>query len=177
VLQALGEPPRFLPETGVWMFKASVASGLAWWVGNLIGEPRPYFAVLAVIIAMQGHTYGSLLKAAQFLLGVFGGLVLGVLALRSPALPPPVLTPLWDALRATMDALDQRLAGARPEEALDRARAVRKAFLRRRDGDAMAAAIAVELKEMAADRKGPRLVEEGEDRPAIARVLGVLRGG
>jgi hypothetical protein len=34
-----------------------------------IGEPRPYFAVLAVIIAMQGHTYGSLLKAPQFLLG------------------------------------------------------------------------------------------------------------
>jgi len=94
VLQALVEPPPFLPDTGVWILKASIASGLAWWLGNLVGQPKPYFAVLAVIIAMQAHTYGSLLKAAQFLLGVFGGLVLGVLALRAPGLSVPIVAAL-----------------------------------------------------------------------------------
>ena len=93
-LQALVEPPPFLPYTAVWILRTSVASGLAWWLGNPVGQPKPYFAVLAVIIAMQAHTYGSLLKAAQFLLGVLGGLVLGVLALRTPGLSVPVVTGL-----------------------------------------------------------------------------------
>lgn len=90
-VRALAEPPPFLSDQIVTILKTSLASALTWWLGNLLGQPRPYFAVLAVIVVMQGHTYGSLLKAGQFLLGVAGGLVLGVLALRSPVLSPPVI--------------------------------------------------------------------------------------
>jgi uncharacterized membrane protein YccC len=47
--------------------------------------------VLAVIILMQGHAYGSLLNALQFLLGMVAGLVLGLLANRFLNVSPLVL--------------------------------------------------------------------------------------
>ncbi len=87
----LAEPPGFLPPLAVQSLKVALASGLAWWLGQLVGSQRPFAAVLAVIILMQGHAYGSLLNAVQFLLGVAAGLVLGLLADRFLGVSPVVL--------------------------------------------------------------------------------------
>lgn len=75
----LAEPPSFLPPLAVQSLKVALASGLVWALGQSL-NPRPFAAVLAVIILMQGHAYGSLLNAVQFLLGVAAGLALGLLA-------------------------------------------------------------------------------------------------
>jgi uncharacterized membrane protein YgaE (UPF0421/DUF939 family) len=85
------EPPAFLSDTAVQILKASIASGLAWEVGVLLGQPKPYFAVLAVVITMAGNTYGSLLRGGQYLLGVLVGLGLGVVAQSLVGLSAPVV--------------------------------------------------------------------------------------
>ncbi len=87
----LAEPPGFLPPLAVQALKVAIACGLAWGIGQALGSPRPFEAVLAVIILMQGHAYGSLLNALQFLLGVAAGLVLGILAERIAGVSAPVL--------------------------------------------------------------------------------------
>ena len=87
----LAEPPSFLPPLVVLSFKVALGSGLAWALGQAFGFPRPWDAVLAVLILMQGHAYGSLLNALQFLIGVFAGLLLGILALTYLGLSAPVL--------------------------------------------------------------------------------------
>ncbi len=87
----LAEPPGFLPPLVVLSFKVALGSGLAWALGQAFGFKTPWDAVLAVIILMQGHAYGSLLNALQFLLGVFAGLILGLLALHYLGLSAPVL--------------------------------------------------------------------------------------
>jgi uncharacterized membrane protein YgaE (UPF0421/DUF939 family) len=87
----LAEPPSFLPPLAVWSLKAAAGCGLAWALGQALGSPRPFNAVLAVIILMQGNAYGSLLNALQFLLGVAAGLVLGIVANLVFGLSAPVL--------------------------------------------------------------------------------------
>src|SRR5690349_15056901 len=87
----LAEPPAFLPPLVVLSFKVALGSGLAWALGQAFGFPRPWDAVLAVLILMQGHAYGSLLNALQFLVGVFAGLLLGLLALQYLGLSATVL--------------------------------------------------------------------------------------
>jgi uncharacterized membrane protein YgaE (UPF0421/DUF939 family) len=76
----LAQPPGFLPPLVVQCIKVALACGVAWWLGPVFGLPRPFNAVLAVIILMQGHAYGSVLNALQFLLGVAAGLLLGIVA-------------------------------------------------------------------------------------------------
>lgn len=87
----LAEPPAFLPPLVVLSLKVALASGLAWALGQAFHFPRPFDAVLAVIILMQGHAYGSLLNALEFLLGVAAGLILGILADRLLGISAPVL--------------------------------------------------------------------------------------
>jgi uncharacterized membrane protein YgaE (UPF0421/DUF939 family) len=64
----------------VQCIKVALACGVAWWLGPIFHLPHPFNAVLAVIILMQGHAYGSVLNALQFLLGVAAGLLLGIVA-------------------------------------------------------------------------------------------------
>jgi uncharacterized membrane protein YgaE (UPF0421/DUF939 family) len=85
------EPPSFLSDTAVQIIKAAVASGVGWEAGVLLGQPKPYFVVLAVVITMAGNTYGSLLRGGQYLLGVLVGLGLGVAAQRLVGLSAPVV--------------------------------------------------------------------------------------
>jgi uncharacterized membrane protein YgaE (UPF0421/DUF939 family) len=80
VAARLAQPPGFLPPLVVQCIKVALACGVAWWLGPVFHLPRPFNAVLAVIILMQGHAYGSLLNALQFLLGVAAGLLLGIVA-------------------------------------------------------------------------------------------------
>jgi uncharacterized membrane protein YgaE (UPF0421/DUF939 family) len=91
ILWRLAEPPGFLSPLVVQSVKVALASGIAWGLGQALHSPRPFAAVLAVIILMQGHAYGSLLNALQFLLGVAAGLVLGMLADRFVGASPPTL--------------------------------------------------------------------------------------
>jgi uncharacterized membrane protein YgaE (UPF0421/DUF939 family) len=74
----LAQPPRFLPPPAVQCLKVALACGVVWWLGPLLHMPQPFNAALAVIILMQGHAYGSLLNALEFLLGVAAGLLLGI---------------------------------------------------------------------------------------------------
>jgi len=87
----LAEPPSFLPPLAVQSLKVAMGCGLAWALGQFLGSPRPFNAVLAVIILMQGHSYGSLLNALEFLLGVAAGLILGILANRLLGVSAPML--------------------------------------------------------------------------------------
>jgi uncharacterized membrane protein YgaE (UPF0421/DUF939 family) len=86
-----------MPPLVVFSFKVALASGIAWELGGLLAPQigldgrRPFDAVLAVIILMQGHAYGSLLNALHFLAGVFAGLLLGILAATYLGLSGPVL--------------------------------------------------------------------------------------
>ena len=59
----------------------ALASGLAWEIGRWLGAARPVFAVLAVLVTMQGNAYGSVVKGSERLAGVFLGVALGMAAL------------------------------------------------------------------------------------------------
>src|SRR5438094_6753106 len=87
----LAQPPRFLPPLAVQCVKVALACGVVWWLGPFVHLPQPFNAVLAVIILMQGHAYGSLLNALEFLAGVAAGLVLGVVVQLLFGLSPPAL--------------------------------------------------------------------------------------
>lgn len=67
--------------------KMAVASGVAWWIGNLAGQPRPVFAaIVPVLVIRSDHTAtlrGSIGRIVGVLLGV--GLGLGVLEVTGPA--------------------------------------------------------------------------------------------
>lgn len=91
MLWRIAEPPNWLPGLVVQSFKVALGSGIAWSLGQTLHSPRPFAAVLAVIILMQGHAYGSLLNALQFLLGVAGGLALGLVVNRFLGVAPVVL--------------------------------------------------------------------------------------
>lgn len=74
----LVQPPGLLPPLVVQTLKVAVGCGIAWWLGPFFHLNHPFNAVLAVIILMQGHAYGSLRNALEFLLGVAAGLALGI---------------------------------------------------------------------------------------------------
>jgi len=71
--------------------RMALGSALAWWAGRLLGASRPAFAVLAVIVSLQGNPFGSLRLAGQRLVGVLAGVAIGVAALRVPGPSPPVV--------------------------------------------------------------------------------------
>jgi uncharacterized membrane protein YgaE (UPF0421/DUF939 family) len=87
----LARPPDVLPPLVVQCIKVAVGCGVAWWLGPFVHLPHPWNAVLAVIILMQGHAYGSLLNALEFLLGVAAGLGLGIAAHHLLGISAPVL--------------------------------------------------------------------------------------
>src|ERR1700730_6902790 len=91
VAARLAQPPGFLPPLVVQCIKVALACGIAWWLGPFFHLNQPFNAVLAVIILMQGHAYGSLLNALQFLLGVVAGLLLGIGAQLLFGLSPLVI--------------------------------------------------------------------------------------
>lgn len=91
LLWRLAEPPSFMGPVAVLSTKVALASGLAWFLGQAFGNPKPFDAVLAVVILMQGNAYGSLLNSLQFLLGVIAGLILGLIAIHFLGLSAPVV--------------------------------------------------------------------------------------
>lgn len=62
------------------MAKAALAVALAWWVGTLLGEPRPMFAALGALVSMEPTIVGSLRRTGVQMVGTLGGIVLAYLA-------------------------------------------------------------------------------------------------
>src|SRR5438046_3402641 len=66
----LGRLWRTLTRFGVGprVLKTALAAGLAWWIGNLLGEPQPVFAAIAAIIGLEPTVASSLARAGELLL-------------------------------------------------------------------------------------------------------------
>jgi uncharacterized membrane protein YgaE (UPF0421/DUF939 family) len=73
-IEAFGVGPRVL--------KTALAAGLAWWLGNLYGEPLPVFAAIVAIVCLEPTVIASLTKVGEELGGIIGGLVVAGVALR-----------------------------------------------------------------------------------------------
>ncbi len=73
-LAALGFGPRVL--------KTSIAAGLAWWLGTLLGQPLPVFACIAAIVGLQPTVANSLTRAGEQLAGMVAGLALASVMLH-----------------------------------------------------------------------------------------------
>lgn len=67
---------------GARILKTALAVGLAWWIGQLLGQPRPIFAALAALQAMRPTVAASLRHWAGQLLGMLGGTALALLTSR-----------------------------------------------------------------------------------------------
>lgn len=67
-----------------------VAAGLAWEISVLLGFKQPIFAVLVPLVAIQDDPYGSLNVSVARVVGVLGGVVVGLLALRFLGTPAAV---------------------------------------------------------------------------------------
>jgi uncharacterized membrane protein YgaE (UPF0421/DUF939 family) len=73
LLGCLGLGPRVL--------KTALAVGLAWWVGNLLGEPRPVFAAVAAVVGLEATVLLSVTRGVEQFLGVLCGLILATVVL------------------------------------------------------------------------------------------------
>ncbi len=69
VVAELGE---FAP--GARAAKTALAVAIAWWLGNLLGEPRPIFAALGALVGVEPTIVGSVRRTALQLVGVMGGI-------------------------------------------------------------------------------------------------------
>jgi Fusaric acid resistance protein-like len=81
------EPLQTILQDFRTLAKIAFTSGLAWWLGNLAGQPRPVFAALVPILVIRSDTtatmQGSLGRVIGVLLGV--GLGLGALEIHRPS--------------------------------------------------------------------------------------------
>jgi uncharacterized membrane protein YgaE (UPF0421/DUF939 family) len=73
--------------------KMLAAGTLAWWLATLLGSPRPLFAVLVPLVAMDGDSFSALNVSIARTFGVFAGVLLG-LGLLQLDLPSTVLVAL-----------------------------------------------------------------------------------
>ncbi len=94
--------------------KMAFTAGLAWWFGNLAGQPRPVFAALVPILVIRSDTTatmrGSLGRVIGVLLGV--GLGLGALEIHRPS-------PLTVGVTVAVALVIDRLVRALPHVELD----------------------------------------------------------
>jgi uncharacterized membrane protein YccC len=90
------------------LLKMAFTAGLAWWLGNLAGQPRPVFAALVPILVIRSNTtatmQGSLGRVIGVLLGV--GIGLGALEIHRPT---PVLVGATVAVALFVDRVVQAL--------------------------------------------------------------------
>jgi uncharacterized membrane protein YgaE (UPF0421/DUF939 family)/GNAT superfamily N-acetyltransferase len=74
---------------GARVAKTALAIAVAWWIGQMLGEPRPVFAAIAALYALQPTVAASLRKTAGQLLGMLLGTVLAfVSSVSFPTLSP-----------------------------------------------------------------------------------------
>jgi uncharacterized membrane protein YgaE (UPF0421/DUF939 family) len=80
----------------------AIAAGLAWWLGNLAGQPRPVFAALVPILVIRSDTTATLRGSLGRVVGVLLGVGLGLASLEI-ARPSPVTVGLTVAVALLID--------------------------------------------------------------------------
>jgi uncharacterized membrane protein YgaE (UPF0421/DUF939 family) len=93
----LPPPPRPSRAELQLVAKMILAGTLAWWLCTLLGQPRPLFAVLVPLVAMDGDPFASVNVSLTRTIGVFAGVLLG-LALYGVHLTSTALVTLLLAL-------------------------------------------------------------------------------
>jgi uncharacterized membrane protein YgaE (UPF0421/DUF939 family)/RimJ/RimL family protein N-acetyltransferase len=83
---------------GARVAKTALAIALAWWAGQAIGEPRPIFAALGALHAVQPTVAASLRKTGGQLLGI----IIGTLLALATSLSLPALSPVAIGLAALL---------------------------------------------------------------------------
>src|SRR5438067_390676 len=80
----LARSGRALARFGVGprVLKTAIAAGLAWWIGNLLGEPQPVFAAITAIIGLEPTVASSLARAGELILGMLAGLALAAMMIQ-----------------------------------------------------------------------------------------------
>src|SRR3984885_13456769 len=94
--------------------KMAFTAGIAWWLGNLAGQPRPVFAALVPILVIRSDATATMRGSLGRVLGVLLGVLLGLGAL---AIHPP--SPLTVGVTVGVALLVDRLVGALPHVELD----------------------------------------------------------
>lgn len=61
--------------------KISAAAAIAWWVGNLAGQPRPVFAAIVPLLVIRSDTAVTLRGSIGRVVGVLAGVGVGLAAL------------------------------------------------------------------------------------------------
>jgi uncharacterized membrane protein YgaE (UPF0421/DUF939 family) len=62
--------------------KISAAAGVAWWIGNLAGQPRPVFAAIVPVLVIRSDTTATFHGSLGRVVGVLAGVGLGLAALE-----------------------------------------------------------------------------------------------
>jgi uncharacterized membrane protein YgaE (UPF0421/DUF939 family) len=76
------EPLRTILQDFRTLAKMAFTSGLAWWLGNLAGQPRPVFAALVPILVIRSDTTATMRGSLGRVIGVLLGVGLGLVALE-----------------------------------------------------------------------------------------------
>jgi uncharacterized membrane protein YgaE (UPF0421/DUF939 family) len=79
-------------------------SGLAWWLGKILGQPRPVFAALVPVLVIRAETTATMRGSLGRLVGVLCGVALGLAALEI-ARPSPWLVGVTVAVAVVIDQL------------------------------------------------------------------------
>jgi uncharacterized membrane protein YgaE (UPF0421/DUF939 family) len=69
------------------LVKIALAAGLAWWLGNLLGQPQPVFASIVPVLVIRPGATATLRGSIGRIIGVLAGVGVGLaaLAVASPS--------------------------------------------------------------------------------------------
>lgn len=108
------EPLRTILQDFRTLVKMALAAGLAWWLGNLAGQPRPVFAALVPILVIRSDTTATMRGSLGRVIGVLLGVGLGLAALEIHR-PSPIMVGATVGVALVID----RLVRALPHVELD----------------------------------------------------------
>jgi uncharacterized membrane protein YgaE (UPF0421/DUF939 family) len=86
------------------LVKIALASGVAWWLGNLAGQSRPVFAALVPILVIRSGTTDTMRGSLGRVVGVLLGVGLGLASLEI-ARPSPISVGLTVGVALLVDRL------------------------------------------------------------------------
>jgi len=108
------EPLRTVLQDFRTLVKMAFTAGLAWWLGNLAGQPRPVFAALVPILVIRSDATVTMQGSLGRVIGVLLGVGLGLCALEIHR-PSPLVVGVTVGVALVID----RLVRALPHVELD----------------------------------------------------------